>query len=162
MGRERGSLHERGSGRRHDIATQARRAADRAHPATRRLSVRRSRLMHLSPRHRLVIAMLLSWPIGLVYFYWALINGLNVIRWYRSGFVSCSSTWMTITNGCDPSTYSVTFAWVQLIVVTAIVLALGLMVARWVLRPVAQMAETVARLGPASLGVRLKVAGRDD
>ena len=118
--------------------------------------------MHLSPRHRLVIAMLLSWPIGLVYFYWALINGLNVIRWYRSGFVSCSSTWMTITNGCDPSTYSVTFAWVQLIVVTAIVLALGLMVARWVLRPVAQMADTVARLGPASLGVRLKVAGRDD
>ncbi len=118
--------------------------------------------MHLSPRRRFVIAMLISWPIGLLYLYWALINGVNVIRWYRSGDVNCSSTWMTITNGCDPTSYSVTFAWVQLLLATGIIVALGFMLARWVLRPVAQMADTLTRLGPTSLGVRLKVVGGND
>ena len=118
--------------------------------------------MHLSPRRRFVIAMLISWPIGLLYLYWALINGVNVIRWYRSGDVNCSSTWMTITNGCDPTSYSVTFAWVQLLLATGIIVALGFMLARWVLRPVAQMADTLTRLGPTSLGVRLQVVGGND
>ena len=118
--------------------------------------------MHLSPRRRFVIAMLISWPIGLLYLYWALINGVNVIRWYRSGDVNCSSTWMTITNGCDPTSYSVTFAWVQLLLATGIIIALGFMLARWVLRPVAQMADTLTRLGPTSLSVRLQVVGGND
>ncbi len=116
--------------------------------------------MHLSPRHRFVIAMLVSWPVGLLYLYWLYVNGVNVLRWYRSGIVDCSPALLTVTNGCGPENYSVTFAWVQLIVVTGLMVAFGFMLARWVLRPVAQMADTVARLGPTSLGVRLSAAGR--
>lgn len=118
--------------------------------------------MHLSPRRRFVIAMLVSWPVGFLYLEWAFYNGVNVIRWYRSGDVNCSPTLLTVTNGCAPGTYSVTFAWAQLLIVTAVLIAFGVMLARWVLRPVAQMADTVARLGPTSLGVRLEVDGRND
>jgi signal transduction histidine kinase len=118
--------------------------------------------MHLSPRHRFVIAMLVSWPIGFLYLDWAFYNGVNIIRWYRSGIVNCNPVLLTVTNGCTPDTYSVTFAWAQLLIVTAIVVAIGFMLARWVLRPVSQMADTVARLGPTSLGVRLAITGRND
>jgi signal transduction histidine kinase len=118
--------------------------------------------MHLTPRRRFVVAMLVSWPVGLLYLYWLYDNGLNIIRWYRSGFVDCNSTYLTVGNGCDPSNYSVTLAWIEILVVSALMVGFGLMLGRWVMRPVGQMAETVSRLGPSSLGLRLRQDGPRD
>lgn len=106
--------------------------------------------------------MLLSWPIGLLYLWWLWVNGVNVLRWYRSGFVDCSPTLLTATNGCGPGSYNVTFAWVQIVIVSAIMVAIGATLGRWVLRPVATMADTVERLGPTSLGMRLDASGPRD
>ena len=115
--------------------------------------------MWLTPRRRFAVAMLVSWPVGLLYLYWLYVNGLNVIRWYRSGYVDCTSTYITVANGCGPSNYSVILAWVEFVLATALVVGFGLMLGRWVMRPVGQMAETVSRLGPTSLGLRLRQDG---
>jgi signal transduction histidine kinase len=121
--------------------------------------------MRLTPRRRFVVAMLASWPVGLVYLYWLFANGLNVVRYYRTGFPNCGtglSPYFTVLNGCDPSNYNVTLSWVELLGITALMVAFGWMLARWVLRPVVTMAETVGRLGPTSLGLRLPVDGPRD
>ncbi|HEY2298471.1 MAG TPA: HAMP domain-containing sensor histidine kinase [Jatrophihabitans sp.] len=118
--------------------------------------------MRLTPRRRFATAMLVSWPVGLLYLAWLFYNGVNVIRWYRSGFVNCSPTYLTLTNGCGPTNYNVTLAWVEIVAVTALMVGFGLMLGRWVLRPFGQMAETVSRLGPTSLGLRLQQDGPRD
>lgn len=119
-------------------------------------------MIRLTPRRRFVVAMLVSWPVGLLYFWWLWVNGVNVLRWYRDGYVDCSHVQLTATNGCGPGSYNVTFAWVQIIVVSAIVLLIGVVLGRWVVRPVALMADTVERLGPTSLGMRLDATGPRD
>jgi signal transduction histidine kinase len=119
-------------------------------------------LIRLTPRRRFAVAMLLSWPVGLVFLWWLYANGVNILRWYRGGYVECKPVLLTVTNGCDASNYNVTSAWVQLIVVTAVLVAIGLMFGRWVVRPVAAMADTIARLGPTSLGMRLDASGPKD
>jgi signal transduction histidine kinase len=117
--------------------------------------------MQFTPRRRFVIALLLTWPVGLLYFYWSLINGFNIVRYYRSdGFVDCSSEW-TLTNGCG-SSYSVALAWFELLIATALMIAFGFMLGRWVLRPVGQIADTVGQLGPTSLGLRMQAKGPHD
>jgi signal transduction histidine kinase len=119
--------------------------------------------MRLTPRRRFTIAMLVSWPIGMLYLYWLFENGINVLRWYRSGNISCDiSYYITALNSCDPSTYNVWLAWFEIIFVTALMVGFGFMLARWVLRPVRQMADTVAALGPTSLGMRLRTDGPKD
>jgi signal transduction histidine kinase len=118
--------------------------------------------MRLTPRWRFTIAMLVSWPVGLLYLYWLFENGINVLRWYRGGFVSCSGRYVTVLNGCDASTYNVWLAWFELAAITALMVAFGYMLGRWVLRPVGQMADTVAALGPTSLGMRLRADGPRD
>jgi signal transduction histidine kinase len=121
--------------------------------------------MRLTPRRRFVVAMLVSWPVGLVYLYWLFVNGLNVVRYYRNGFPSCGNglgPYFTALNGCDPSNYSVVLAWIELFGVTGLMVAFGWMLARWVLRPITAMAETVAQLGPTSLGLRMPTGGPRD
>jgi signal transduction histidine kinase len=120
--------------------------------------------MRLSPRRRFAIAMLVSWPVGLLYLYWLWINGLNLLRYYHAGStgIDCSSRYFAAFNGCDPSTYSVWLAWFELLVATAVMVGFGLMLGRWVLRPLRQMADIVAQLGPTSLGVRMRPSGPRD
>jgi signal transduction histidine kinase len=120
--------------------------------------------MQLTPRRRFTVAMLVSWPVGLLYLDWLYENGANVIRWYRNGgtYVDCHNTYATVANGCDPVSYSVWLAWFELLAVTALMVGFGLMLARWVLRPVDRMAATVGQLGPTSLGMRLRAAGPRD
>lgn len=119
-------------------------------------------MIRLTPRRRFVIAMLVSWPIGFLYLTWLWVNGVNVLRWYRSGYVDCSRAQLTATNGCGPGSYNVTLAWLQIVVVSVIMLVIGAVLARWVVRPVALMADTVERLGPTSLGMRLDASGPRD
>ena len=116
----------------------------------------------LTPRRRAVLAIVLSWPVGYFYLEWALFNGINIVRYYRSGYASCDGSWRSYTNSCAGTGFSPTLAWVELIIVSVIVLALGFLVASWVLAPVRAMAETVDRLGPTSLGLRLRQTGPRD
>jgi signal transduction histidine kinase len=118
--------------------------------------------MQLTPRRRFVVAMLVSWPVGMLYLAWLYINGVNVIRYYRTGFVDCHYVYLTAANGCNPSSYSVLLAWFELLAATTLMVAFGFMLGRWVLRPVRQMAETVGRLGPTSLGIRITPEGPRD
>lgn len=119
--------------------------------------------MHLSPRRRFVVAMFISWPVGLLYLYWAYYNGLNVLRYYRTGFPDCNeSVAVTAFNGCDPASYSVVLGWFELLLATGLMVAFGFMLGRWILRPLRQMADTVAQLGPTSLGMRMQAKGPRD
>jgi signal transduction histidine kinase len=114
----------------------------------------------MTPRRRVVLVILLSWPLGYFFLDWAVFNGVNVVRYYRSGYVNCDGSWRSYTNSCP--TFNVTAAWVELILSTALIVGLGLLAARWVLSPVRAMAETVDRLGPTSLGLRLRQDGPRD
>jgi signal transduction histidine kinase len=116
----------------------------------------------LTPRRRVVVAILLSWPLGFYYLDWAVFTGINIIRYYRSGFVDCDGSWRELTNGCAPGDYSPTESWIELVAVSLVIVALGLLVARWAVAPIAAMADTVDRLGPTSLGLRLRPDGPAD
>jgi signal transduction histidine kinase len=118
--------------------------------------------MRLTPRRRAVIAVLISWPVGYYYLDFAVYTGINIFRDYRSGYVGCDGTWRSYFNSCNPSGYSATAAWLELIFSTAIVVTLAWFVARWVVRPVAEIADTVGRFGPNSLGLRLRASGPSD
>ncbi|MDT4901685.1 MAG: hypothetical protein QOJ78_2615 [Pseudonocardiales bacterium] len=114
----------------------------------------------LTPRRRVVLVILLSWPLGYFFLDWASFNGINIVRYYRSGYVNCDGSWRSYTNSCP--NFNVTVAWIELIVVALVLTGLGLLVSRWVLSPVRAMAETVDRLGPTSLGLRLRQYGPRD
>lgn len=118
--------------------------------------------MRLTPRRRAVLAILLSWPLGYFYLDWAVFTGLNIIRDYRSGIVGCDGSWRSYFNSCNPAGYSSALAWAELIVISAAVLVLAWAVARWVVRPVADIADNVGRFGPNSLGLRLRAGGPPD
>jgi signal transduction histidine kinase len=107
-----------------------------------------------------VLAVLLSWPLGYFYLDWATYTGLDVVRHYRSGYVSCDGSWRSYFNSCEG--FSVATAWIELILVTAVILVIALLVARWVVLPVRDIADSVGRFGPASLGLRLRAVGPHD
>jgi signal transduction histidine kinase len=109
-----------------------------------------------------VIAVLISWPLGYFYLDWAVFTALNIFRDYRSGYVGCDGTWRSYFNSCNPTGYNSALAFVELIVATAVVVALAWALARWVVRPVADIAANVGRFGPNSLGLRLRSDGPHD
>lgn len=119
--------------------------------------------MTLGPRGRFVVSMLVSWPIGLLYLTWLYYNGYNILTWYRAGYVTCdSSAILTLANGCTETTYTVTLAWAEVVVVTGVVVGIGLLLGRWVIAPVRRVTDTVSQFGPNSLGLRLRATGRRD
>jgi signal transduction histidine kinase len=116
--------------------------------------------MQLTPRRRAALAIILSWPLGFLYMYWALYVALDIARWYRGGFVRCDGSWRSYTNSC--SNYNVTLAWAELLVVSALALAVAALIARWVVQPVRDLAAMVHSFGPNSLGLRLGARGPRD
>lgn len=127
--------------------------------------------MQLTPRRRAVIAILLSWPLGYFYLDFSVFTGLNIIRDWRSGYVGCDGTWRSYFNDCGSrgfsgagptGDFSQLLAWTELVVFTAIVLGVAILVARWVVHPVRDIADTVSRLGPTSLGLRMRASGPRD
>ncbi|HEY3714042.1 MAG TPA: ATP-binding protein [Jatrophihabitantaceae bacterium] len=118
--------------------------------------------MRLTPRLRIVLVFVLAVPVGWVYLIWSLQTGENIFRTYRNGNAICGgSLWRSWGNGCG-SSFSTGLAWFELVLVGLIVLAVGWLAARWALRPVQAMTTTVARLGPTSLGLRLRATGPRD
>jgi signal transduction histidine kinase len=120
--------------------------------------------VRLTPRRRAVIALLLAAVLGFFFV------GLDAHLAYQlalisRGGASCpgGGLWHFVDslNGCGSSSAGVTIV-VELIVVTAVGLVIAYGLARWVLVPVVSIADTVARFGPNSLGLRLRMTGARD
>ncbi len=117
--------------------------------------------MTLTPRRRAVIAVLVSWPLGWLYLYSSFYAALDLLRYYRSGLPVCNQSWQSLLNSCSGG-YSPALAWVELLGATALAAGAGYGLGRWVVLPIATMADTVARFGPTSVGLRLRATGAHD
>jgi signal transduction histidine kinase len=116
--------------------------------------------VHLTPRRRAVVVMLLSPALTWFYLDWALYTGRHMWYWYGGSTILCDGSWKSATNGC--SRYSITLAWFELIAATALFVALVWLLARWIVQPLRDMAGSVERFGPNSLGLRLTAGGPRD
>lgn len=116
--------------------------------------------MRLTARLRVAVVFILAVPVGWAYLVWSLNTGENIFRRYRGSSGVCDRDfWRGVTSGCGGSTQ---LAWIQLVVAGVVVLALAWLAGRWALAPLRAMTNTVAHLGPTSLGVRLRPAGPRD
>lgn len=121
--------------------------------------------MRLTPRRRALLAVLVSWPLGYVYVAVAahLINDLA--RNFRGVVTTCDSgsfQSLDAFNGCEGAPFHAAYAWTELLLMTALALAIAYGLALWVMSPVRQIADTVGRFGPNSLGLRLRAEGPRD
>jgi len=122
--------------------------------------------VRLTPRRRAFLAVLISLPLGYTYVFVSLHLLTDLAHKSRDDFVKCSrGTFQTLDkfNGCGVgASFHAGYVWLELVVVTALAVAIGYGLARWVTWPVRQIADTVASFGPASLGLRLRASGPRD
>jgi signal transduction histidine kinase len=125
----------------------------------------------LTPRRRALLAVLVSCPLGYAYFVVAVHLVTNVARASRDGVVVCSRGTLRsldALNGCGLGApgrgpaFHAGYVWLELLVMTVAVLAIAYGLARWVTWPMRQIADTISRFGPTSLGLRLRAAGPRD
>jgi signal transduction histidine kinase len=124
--------------------------------------------MCLGPRWRIVLLLMLACVVGYWYFTWALHTGRNIVRQARFGMVICShSFWQDFGNGeCGSGLFGSHFSplegLLELVAVSAVLIVIGWLLARWALRPMRAMTDTVGRFGPTSLGLRVNATGPRD
>jgi signal transduction histidine kinase len=118
--------------------------------------------MRLTPRRRVVVVILVTWPIAYYFLTWATSTLADLYFYYRSGGPRCSWRYAVVFNSCAPGSYSPALAWVELLGGTAVAVALGFVLARWTVRPIADIAAVIERFGPASIGLRLRATGPHD
>src|SRR4051812_34077825 len=96
-----------------------------------------------------------------MYFVWSLDTGRNIVRRDELGgsAICAGDFWPSVVSGCRGS---LELAWVELVIAGLVVLGLAWLAARWVVAPLRVMTDTVAQLGPTSLGVRLRPIGPRD
>lgn len=121
--------------------------------------------MPITARRRAILAAIISWPIGLVYLLLAihLVHALAAST--RSPMIACGSgplRYVDEFNGCESTQFNAVYAWLELLVATAVAGATAYGLARWVTWPVRNLADSVARFGPNSLGLRLHAEGPRD
>lgn len=126
--------------------------------------------MLLTPRRRAFLAVVLSWPLGAAYLYPAVHLARALARDSLGGRVECSDGPLRMLdrfNGCGPGfpglavpPFHAGYVCLELVVLTAVVVAVAYGVARWVTWPLRQIADTISRFGPTSLGLRLRAAVR--
>jgi signal transduction histidine kinase len=116
--------------------------------------------VRFTPRRRAVVAILVVFPLAYFYVDWAWFLAVNLARYYRIGQVGCDGSWRGFFNSCV--SYSPVLGWTELIASTAVVVAVAYLLARWVVQPVRDIARTVGRFGPTSLGLRLRADGPRD
>jgi signal transduction histidine kinase len=112
-----------------------------------------------------LVAVLVGWPLGFLYLYVAGHLAINLARHYRGVSVNCSFgrlQSLDLFNGCGLTAFRPAYVWIELLLMTAIGAAATYGLARWVTWPVRSMAQSVARFGPNSLGLRLRAAGPRD
>ena len=128
--------------------------------------------MLLTPRRRAFLAVVLSWPLGTAYLCLAVHLAFALARDSRGGGVDCSDGPLRLLdrfNGCGPAfstadvpSFHAGYALLELLALTVVVLAVAYGLARWVTWPMRQIADTISRFGPTSLGLRLRTAGPRD
>jgi signal transduction histidine kinase len=126
----------------------------------------------LTPRRRAFLAVLVSCALGYAYFFIAVHLSINLARASRNDVVPCSRGTLhslDTVNGCglgSPGSGGVPFhagyVGLELLAMTAVVVAVAYGLARWVTWPMRQIADTISRFGPTSLGLRLRAAGPRD
>jgi signal transduction histidine kinase len=117
--------------------------------------------MRLSARRRALLAVLLSWPLGFFYLYWAFYVVLNIGRELRGGYSVCSNDWRDVSASCGGH-YYLPLVGTELVVATLVVVTVAWGLSRWVMWPVRAMDATIAQLGPTNLGTRIKATGPRD
>ena len=118
--------------------------------------------MRLTPRRRVVASILITWPVAYFYVDWASYLLLNLGRYYRADYVICDGSWRSYFINCSAPSFSPTLTWVLLIGVTAVLVAICFVIARWAVRPFREIADVVDRFGPTSIGLRLRATGPRD
>lgn len=108
-----------------------------------------------------MIAVLITWPIAWVYLYLSFCISVDLLRYFRGGIPACTHNWESLLNSCTGS-YSPVLTCFELVLVTAAVVLGVYGLARWVVHPIATMADSVSRFGPNSLGLRLRATGPRD
>lgn len=117
-----------------------------------------------TPRRRIVALLALACLVGYYYLAWAWPAVKNMVRYQRYGMVICSGTWRDVgMTGCRrPNSYSLPWSVVEVAGVSVLLVVAGWLLARWALWPLRGITDTVARLGPNSLGLRLATTGPRD
>jgi signal transduction histidine kinase len=120
--------------------------------------------MYLTTRSRFLLLLLLSCFVGWLTISWGLIACESLVKYYVRGHRECTRTWRDFGNGgCGlGSAYNVYVGWIEVLGCIAVLLALGWLLTRWVLAPIRSMIDTIGRLGPTSLGLRLNATGPHD
>jgi signal transduction histidine kinase len=121
--------------------------------------------VRLTPRRRAFLAVVVAWPLGLLYLYLAVHLIRNLAANTRNVILGCGNGAMLYVdefNGCNGAQFHPIYAWLELLVSTVIAVAAAYGLARWVTWPIRNMAETVGRFSPTSLGLRLRAAGPKD
>jgi signal transduction histidine kinase len=124
--------------------------------------------MLLTPRRRAFVAVLVSCVLGYAYVFMAIHLATDLARASRNSEVECSHGALYSLdrfNGCGLATgtpFHSGTAWVELLVMTAALAAAAYGLARWVTWPIRQMADTLSRFSPSSLGLRLRASGPRD
>ena len=123
--------------------------------------------MRLTPRRRVLIALIVSWPFAVIWVGWIALTLLALVQYQRQSYTSCGGTTLQhfnvpgYFNGCNGE-FSWPIAAIELIVMVGVAAGVAMLAARWVVAPVARLAETVERVGPTSLGLRLRAGGPAD
>jgi signal transduction histidine kinase len=126
----------------------------------------------LTPRRRAFIAVVVSCPLGYAYFFIASHLVTNLARASRNDLIPCSrGTLRSLDafNGCGlgapgagGASFHAGYVGLELLVMTVVAVAVAYGLARWVTWPLRQIADTISRFGPTSLGLRLRAAGPRD
>jgi signal transduction histidine kinase len=121
--------------------------------------------MQLSPRRRVLLALLAVGALGYFYLTWTTQLVVNLSNRYRDGgYEDCSRPWQNwfypcSTDNAHSGEVDVLRGLVPLAILTVLLVAVSIVLARWALRPIRSMAAAVARLGPTNLGERIRSDG---
>lgn len=121
--------------------------------------------MRLTSRRRAFVAVVVGWPLGFAYVYFAADLIVNLARDSRGTLGPCGSgvlLYVNEFNGCNGTRFHPGYVWLELVVMTVVAFALAYGLARWVAWPMRQMADDIAQFGPTSLGLRLRPDGPRD
>jgi len=121
--------------------------------------------MRLTPRWRILLLLTLACFVGWVTISWGWVASIKLVDHYRGGGY-CVGDWRDLGNlGCGSGIggrYSPLLGWIGILGCIVLLAVLGWAMTLWVLHPFRTMAQTVDRLGPTSLGVRLRAVGPQD
>jgi signal transduction histidine kinase len=172
VGRERGSIHERGPGGGDGAAQEAGRPAGDRDRAGRGLPARLLNPLRPSLRRRMTVALVAVLIPG----YYITMGTWNTIHnlydSFRAGSYSCTSGQVpflpndTLGNNptCAPDYHGTTRVWILLLLAAVLVLAVWILwiIAGWTLQPLSATVAAVRQFGPQNLGLRIRVTGAAD